>query len=220
MAIPVGSSDQSVAAVELRATLGMLGTAQRRKPMDLVQSADPARKGTLPHLPEDFKRRRRRATAVTEFGWALISLKIKQRSAARWFRTSERTIRRWKSGTRRTPPGVMVIVRLMMAGKVGPADVELAAGPTPARPPAPRFVAPALEPAQTTAPSIVEQIMMLTPTSCRWPIGHPRDPGFCFCNRHVAARGSYCEPHRLLAALSTHRHVPDPGARSGAGAVE
>src|SRR5262245_7296478 len=65
--------------------------------------------------------------AATEFGAALTTLGIKQRSAAQWFRTSERNIRRWKSGARRTPPGVIVTVRLMMAGKVGPTDVELAA---------------------------------------------------------------------------------------------
>src|SRR5215471_8558226 len=79
------------------------------------------------HSMFGLRQRRPRAAATTEFGVALATLGIKQHSAARWFHTSERNIRRWKSGTRRTPPGVMVTVRLMMAGKVGPADVELAA---------------------------------------------------------------------------------------------
>ena len=80
-----------------------------------------------------LRQRRPRAAATTEFGRALATFGLKQRSAARWFCTSERNVRRWKSGTRKTPPGVAVVIQLMLAGKIGPADVELAAGLVPGR---------------------------------------------------------------------------------------
>src|SRR5262245_31365521 len=92
-----------------------------------VHSGAPER-GEIP-----LRQRRPRVAAMTEFDAALTTLGIKQRAAAQWFRTSERNIRRWKSGARRTPPGVMVTVRLMLAGKVGPIDVELATVPNPVR---------------------------------------------------------------------------------------
>src|SRR5262245_47084236 len=92
-----------------------------------IQSGDPGREKTPPRLRKDLRQRRPRAVVSTEFAAALAAFGIKQRSAAQWFRTSERNIRRWKSGTRKTPPGVAVVVRLMLAGKVTIADVELAA---------------------------------------------------------------------------------------------
>jgi len=34
---------------------------------------------------------------------------------------------------------------------------------------------------------------------CRWPIGDPRDPGFGYCGRTRADRGSYCWGHAQAA---------------------
>lgn len=35
---------------------------------------------------------------------------------------------------------------------------------------------------------------------CRWPLGHPGEPGFRFCEAAVAsARGSYCQEYRSVA---------------------
>src|SRR5262249_21947520 len=70
---------------------------------------------------------------TSDLGRALDAFGIKQRSVAQWFCTSERNIRRWKSGARKTPPAVAVVVQLMMAGKVTVADVELAAASISAR---------------------------------------------------------------------------------------
>src|SRR5262245_59851 len=152
---------------------------------------------------------------MTEFDAALTTLGIKQRAAAQWFRTSERNIRRWKSGTRRTPPGVMVTVRLMMAGKVGPADVELAAAvPVSGRtndhanpePPPPVLGGAPPEPLVEPAPAdpgqtIDEKILALGPGSCRWPLNDPRHPDFCFCGREVV-EPPYCKEHRRAAYLA------------------
>jgi hypothetical protein len=188
--------------------------------MDLVQLNDPGREETPPRLREDLRQRRARAAAATEFGAALTTLGIKQRSAAQWFCTSERNIRRWKSGTRKTPPGVMVTVRLMLAGKVGPADVELAAasisgranGHAKPKPPAPRLVGPApaptalarVEPAPADpGRTIGEKILALAPGSCRWPLNDPRHPDFCFCGREVV-EPPYCKEHRRAAYLGPH----------------
>src|SRR5262249_59877422 len=127
--------------------------------------------------------------APTESGGALATLGIKQHPAARWFHTSERNIRRWKSATRRPPPGVMVTVRLMMAGKVGPADIELAAAiPVSGRtngganhePPPPILgrapPEPLVEPAQAVLappPAAPLPRLLLSPTNCPWPPHHP-----------------------------------------------
>jgi hypothetical protein len=44
-------------------------------------------------------------------------------------------------------------------------------------------------------------VVDLTPSSCRWPTGNPRDlKTFRYCGE--AARGSYCERHARLAYLS------------------
>ena len=198
--------------------------------MDLVQLNDPGREETPSRLREDLRQRRLRAAAVTEFDAALTTLGIKQRSAAQWFRTSERNIRRWKSGTRRTPSSVMVIVRLMMAGKVGPADVELAAASISARinghakpePLASLKMAPALEqvvpahvktatladPGVTTA----EKIYALAPKACRWPTGDPQHSNFRFCG-DLAAEPPYCKHHRARAYLTQSLSAARPGFR-------
>jgi hypothetical protein len=106
----------------------------------------------------------------------------------------------------------MVIVRLMMAGKVGPADVELAAAPVPVRTnggakpesPAPFLVERA--PERTTP----EKVFALTLEACRWPHGDPKHPDFHFCGNPVAKR-PYCEHHRAMAYMA-----PQTGSGHGA----
>jgi hypothetical protein len=162
-----------------------------------------------------LRQRRPRAAAVTEFGAALTTLGIKQRSAARWFGTSERNIRRWSSGDRRTPPAVGIVLRLLNAGAVTAAQVEkAAAGPVPARtnghakpePPAPLEPTPVpahADPGSTT----VAALLALREASCRWPIGDPRCPDFRFCGR-ATVREPYCEAHRAAA------HMPQPSSKT------
>jgi hypothetical protein len=118
----------------------------------------------------------------------------------------------------------MVTVRLTMAGKIGPADVELAAASIPAQtnvgvegeplvsleePPAPVEPVPE-QPALTCAktaslavpgPSIAEKVYALALDACRYPYGnleHPEE--FYFCGAPIA-RGSYCQRHLNLVYL-------------------
>ena len=191
--------------------------------MTVSVHSDTPERGEVP-----LRQRRPRGAAVTEFDAALTTLGIKQRSAAQWFRTNERNIRRWKSGARRIPPGVLVTVRLMMAGKVGPADVEQVAVPSPIRtnggaekePPAPLRAVPAPEEqpalarartAARTDPGLTtaEKLCALPVGACHWPYNDPRDRDFRFCGKPTA-KGSYCERHALQAHL-----IPRPGRGHG-----
>jgi DNA-binding transcriptional regulator YiaG len=207
------ASTPSVAATELRAMLGARGIAQRAT----MTTFDPGREETPP------KQRRPRATATTDFGRALTALKIKQRTAARWFHTSERNIRRWKSGTRKTPPGVVILTRLLVAEAISIDQIEAAATngansmPAPIVEPAPKqpttLVAPAPKPPAPVADpgsSIAERVMALVPGKCKWPHGDPRCPDeFWFCGRPAAAQ-PYCENHTRVAyeAPQTRRGRP------------
>jgi GcrA cell cycle regulator len=60
------------------------------------------------------------------------------------------------------------------------------------RPPAQPVVA---APAPRPAPRIVE----LSSQSCRWPIGHPGDPGFHFCTERAIQGKPYCVEHAAVA---------------------
>lgn len=42
----------------------------------------------------------------------------------------------------------------------------------------------------------------LGPRDCRWPIGHPRDPGFHFCRDRVLPEKPYCEQHAAKAYVT------------------
>src|SRR5262245_35267458 len=121
MTIPVGSSDLSVAAVELRAARGALAI--------IGHSGDPGREKT----PLRRQRRRPRAAAATEFARTLDGIGIAQRQAARLFNVNVRHVRRWRRGDRRVPPAVRLVISLMAMGVVTLDQVELAAGLVPAR---------------------------------------------------------------------------------------
>ncbi len=60
-----------------------------------------------------------------------------------------------------------------------------------ARPAAPAAPAPAPRP----APRVVE----LSSQTCRWPIGHPGDPGFHFCTERAIQGKPYCVEHAAVA---------------------
>src|SRR5262245_6137747 len=168
----------------------------------LMQSGDSGRVETPP-----FRQRRPRAAATTEFGAALDTLDIPQSRAAKLFRVSARHVRRWRSGARRPPPGVAVVVRLMMAGKVKIADVEQAAVPAnddaKGKPPAPLRAAPAPEEqsASARAKTAALAICELTPEICHWPLGDPQCLDFHFCSK-ITTRPPYCEEHRRVAYLA------------------
>jgi hypothetical protein len=139
---------------------------------------------------------------------------LTQIRAARWFGVGPRSVRRWRSGDRRTPVGVTIIFRLLAAGTVTVEQVEAAAFPVSARtnsgaepePSAPVEPEPeqsALARAFAGLSPAAAAVVALGPKSCRWPIGDPRARNFCFCGASVVA-GFYCEEHDAMA------HMPLP----------
>ena len=63
------------------------------------------------------------------------------------------------------------------------------------RPPILEPELPLLEAAD--GPGLVQDILNLTPATCRWPIGDPRSSTFSFCGCSTA--DVYCERHKALA---------------------
>lgn len=76
--------------------------------------------------------------------------------------------------------------------RVGPRPTPVArpvAHPRPAAPPAP------VRPQPPAPPRVVE----LSSQTCRWPIGHPGDPGFHFCTERAIQGKPYCVEHAAMA---------------------
>lgn len=59
-----------------------------------------------------------------QFRNALDRLGLSQLGAARLFDADGRTARRWALGERSVPPGVAILLRLLMAGKITADDIE------------------------------------------------------------------------------------------------
>jgi GcrA cell cycle regulator len=144
------------------------------------------------------------------------TLNLTQRRAAQLFRVGERSVRRWRDGSRPTPVGVDIVLRLMVMGAVTIEQVEAAAFPVAARtnggaepePSAP--VDPEPEQSVLTRADLSPAalaILALGPGACRWPLGNPKDDysGFCFCARPIA-RGFYCEQHDAVAHMPRGGH--------------
>ena len=185
--------------------------------MTISVHSDAPERGEVPP-----RQRRQRAAAATAFGNALDAIGGPRSRLARLLGTSSRNLRRWRDGTRRPPLAAVVVVRLIVDGKVGLADVEQAATPSPIwtngsseeEPPAPLRAAPAPEEPPALAPRRAKTailadlspaaaaVVALSQNSCRWPCGgDPGQPGFRFCGNPIA-RGSYCKNHRRMAYLS------------------
>lgn len=59
-----------------------------------------------------------------QFRDALDRLGLSQLGAARLFNANDRTARRWALGERSVPEGVSILLRLLLAGKITPDDIE------------------------------------------------------------------------------------------------
>jgi len=157
------------------------------------------------HSTFGLRRRRPRAAATTEFGAALDILDITQAHAGRLFQVSQRHVRRWKRADRSVPVGVATVLRLLTQGAVSLAQVELAAtsisawtnGGAEGEPLVSLEEAP--DPAKTA--TLAEKVYALAPGTCRWPLGDPQRPNFCFCG-HPAVAQPYCARHRTVAYLA------------------
>ena len=53
-------------------------------------------------------------------------------------------------------------------------------------------------------------LMELTSTSCRWPIGDPRDAEFRFCGARKEIEDSYCATHHAMSLTSAQKFIPRP----------
>jgi hypothetical protein len=196
-----------------------------RHPVDVVKS--PARR--IPRRGHLYKiSDMALSTAATEFARTLGVLGVTQHRAGQWFSVNARSIRRWRSGDRRVPAGVVIVCRLLAAKVVTAAQVEaVAAVPVPARtngePPAPLRAAPAPEEQPALAPrrartaaradlglTTAEKVVALAADTCRWPCGDPQHPDFHFCSAPTA-KPPYCPRHRAVAFLA-----PRPGRGHGA----
>ena len=60
---------------------------------------------------------------ANQFRAALDRLGLSQLGAARLFGTGERTPRRWALGERSVPPAIAILLRLLIAGKIGVEDI-------------------------------------------------------------------------------------------------
>ena len=146
--------------------------------------------------------------SAIEFCGMLGALGFAQQRVAQLFGVGTREVRRWKSGTRRVPHGVGVVLRLLAAGVVTVEQVEQAAVPVPAwmngnaglEPPASLLGDPAPEAATLVDSSLTtaEKVCALTSNACRWPCGDPEHPDFHFCGDSVVKK-PYCDHHRAMA---------------------
>src|SRR5260370_39415415 len=107
----------------------------------------------------------------TELHETFNALGITQHRVAQLFGVGPRSVRRWQSGDRRIPRGIVIVLRLMAMGAVTIAQVEQAPSSAPART---NCSAILVDPEPTTA----EKVYALTPEACRWPCGDPSPSDF------------------------------------------
>lgn len=62
---------------------------------------------------------------------------------------------------------------------------------------------PLPKPRREAVPVLGKKMIDLAPHDCRWPLGDPRDEGFCFCAMPTQGH-VYCENHRRIST-SAHR---------------
>ncbi len=59
-------------------------------------------------------------------------------------------------------------------------------------------------------------LMELTPSTCKWPIGHPGEAGFAFCGAGSFPSLPYCEHHARLAYMPPKERAERPAERVAA----
>jgi GcrA cell cycle regulator len=58
-------------------------------------------------------------------------------------------------------------------------------------------------------------LLQLTDKTCRWPIGDPREPGFCFCGNRIADETIYCNHHNRIAYTSAAQRARESAPKMG-----
>ena len=138
--------------------------------------------------------------AAIEFCEMLGALGLAQQHVAELFGVGLRNVRRWRSGDRRIPHGVGIVLRLLAAGTVTVAQVEQAAVPARANsgvkvePLASLLVDPAPEQSALAHASTATADARATSPSVRIPVG------FCCSSRYapIKALVSAAAPNRKI----------------------
>jgi hypothetical protein len=119
-----------------------------------------------------------------------------------------RHLRRWRSGERRLPHGIRILLNLVAAGIVTIDDIERAVasranGGAELGPVTSDLNLPAVD---VDPDSVAGKVIALGPTECRWPVGdpvgNPEDVlAFRFCGRPIVTGGLYlyCSDHLARA---------------------
>lgn len=93
--------------------------------------------------------------------------------------------------------------RMRLAAR--PSPIKRLARPAVPRPAPARAVTPAAAAppsAQVSPPRSTGQpkrVVELSAHGCRWPIGHPGEPGFHFCSERAVVGKPYCAEHAAMA---------------------
>ena len=69
---------------------------------------------------------------------------------------------------------------------------------------------PQAEKQEKTAPASVSpkrgiKLSELDSHTCRWPLGDPKDDGFCFCGAKVRTGQTYCDEHAAIAYVKPNK---------------
>jgi transcriptional regulator with XRE-family HTH domain len=145
------------------------------------------------------------ALSSSDLRETLGALGLQQRQIANLLGVGARNLRRWRSGDRRIPYGIALLLRLIAAGAITVAQLEQAAAVLAKG--GDDGGAVCLDSDATTA----EKVFALTATTCRWPLGDPDRPDFRFCREPVAAGKVYCETHCSRAFwIPIHRRIREP----------
>lgn len=59
-------------------------------------------------------------------------------------------------------------------------------------------------------------ILTLTERMCRWPIGDPKEPGFCFCGKPSNPGVPYCPAHAAIAYQNPNKKRDEEAAKPAA----
>ena len=88
--------------------------------------------------------------------------------------------------------------RLGLSSRPSPVKKSAEAAKKPKPAPAKAKKKPVEKPATEEEPEVVT-ILSLTERMCKWPIGHPGEPGFHFCGRKSMSGQPYCTYHAAMA---------------------
>jgi GcrA cell cycle regulator len=69
---------------------------------------------------------------------------------------------------------------------------------------------PVEAPAAPALPKPPQRLWLPSPHACLWPIGHPKQAGFRFCDAPAVADRPYCRIHCEIAYIGFGRPRPEP----------